>query len=67
MPRTFWEIAGRVANQTRDFWIETMRREQVKTLNGKCDRCDEYGMIWLDGAGIFCWQHYCDEMKARRR
>jgi len=28
--------------------------------------CRQDGMVWLDGAGIFCWDHYCAEMKRQR-
>jgi len=28
--------------------------------------CSQYGIVWLDQAGIFCWDHYCEEMRRRR-
>jgi len=34
-----------------------------KMHSGKCDFCDNYGMIWLNGQQILCWDHYCQEMQ----
>jgi hypothetical protein len=28
--------------------------------------CQRHGIVWLDQSGIFCWDHYCAEMQARR-
>jgi hypothetical protein len=28
---------------------------------GSCERCDEYGIIFLNGQRLLCWDHYCDE------
>jgi hypothetical protein len=38
-------------------------KKEPKMHSGKCDLCDKYGMVWLDGWGIFCWDHYCEVMK----
>lgn len=31
-------------------------------MSSKCNipDCKEYGIIWLDGALILCWNHYCE-------
>jgi len=34
-----------------------------KMHSGKCDLCDNYGMIFLGGKEILCWDHYCQEMQ----
>jgi hypothetical protein len=28
--------------------------------------CQQDGCIWLDQAGIFCWDHYAEQMHHRR-
>jgi hypothetical protein len=28
--------------------------------------CQQDGCIWLDRAGIFCWDHYAEQMQAAR-
>lgn len=28
--------------------------------------CKEHGVVWLDQAGIFCWDHYAEQMRAYR-
>ena len=38
-----------------------------KMHSGKCDLCDNQGIIWLDGRNILCWDHYCEEMQRIRK
>jgi hypothetical protein len=41
-------------------------RCEQKERHSHCDRCEDYGLIWLDGVGILCWGHYCEEMAGQR-
>jgi hypothetical protein len=47
-------------------WFAIGRRPTLREHSGECDRCSQYGMIWLDRVGILCWDHYCEEMAAQR-
>lgn len=41
-------------------WLRRCREVARKMHNGQCDRpgCTEYGMIFLNGREIICWNHY---------
>jgi len=28
--------------------------------------CKQHGCVWLDQAGIFCWDHYAEQMRRTR-
>lgn len=28
--------------------------------------CQEHGVVWLDRSGIYCWDHYGEQMSAYR-
>ena len=34
-----------------------------KMHSGKCELCNNYGIIFLNGQCILCWDHYCEAVK----
>jgi hypothetical protein len=40
----------------RQWW----NKPKPKMHSGKCDRCDKPFIIWLDGSGLYCWDHYVE-------
>ena len=36
------------------------------SVGGRCEVCQEYGIVRLSGLRFFCWEHYGDEMRKQR-
>jgi len=47
-------------------WMRGSHAESERLHNGACDLCKEYGIVWLDGVGILCWEHYGEYMQGDR-
>jgi hypothetical protein len=45
------------------WWLFQLWQKRRREHSGSCDRCEDYGLVWLDGVGILCWKHYCEEME----
>jgi hypothetical protein len=48
------------------WWWPFKKKAERKMHNGKCDLCDEHCLVWLDGEGLFCWDHYIERMQQLR-
>lgn len=48
--------------------VATHFREQ-RLRAGRCYHpgCMEHGIVWLDRSGIYCWDHYVEQMRGVRR
>jgi hypothetical protein len=42
------------------------REQQIRAGLCYAPGCQQDGIVWLDRAGIFCWDHYCAEMHRQR-
>jgi hypothetical protein len=42
-----------------------LREKRIRAGLCYAPGCQQHGIVWLDRAGIFCWDHYTAQMKAR--
>lgn len=43
-----------------------LREKRIRAGMCYAPGCKQDGIVWLDRAGIFCWDHYCAEMQQAR-
>jgi hypothetical protein len=43
-----------------------LREQRIRAGRCYAPECQQDGIVWLDRAGIFCWDHYCAEIQRQR-
>jgi hypothetical protein len=47
-------------------WMGPQVPTETTADTGRCERCHEYAIIFLNGQTLLCWDHYCAEMQRQR-